>query len=313
MNKYNFDTIKARTDRIDSLNFDYAKQPKEYIDKCNLCGNDIFTIISHSDQFGFSVQSVMCNNCGLIMLNPRMTAKAYAKFYSDTYRPLVSAYHGRLINEETIQVEQKHYAKQLGDLLERIINQKKGVINLLDVGGSTGVIAFYLQQRFNCNATVIDPSKTELSNAKLLGLDVEMCTIEDYEHRRNQKFELITICQTIDHFLDIKSALKKIKKIMNPEGIIFIDIVDFRAYYLQNKSIEGSIKIDHPYYLTESTMESYLANIGFKVLVKNYASDHLHVGYVCTHSKPVPNIKVEKSELSDLSAEIRFIQNRYQP
>ena len=278
MKNHNIDIIRERTKRIDSVRFDYTKQPKEYINECNLCGDDIFTIISHSDQYGFSAETVMCNTCGLVMLNPRMTAKAYANFYSNTYRPLVSAYHDRLINEETIQVEQKHYARQLGDLLERVINRKKSSLNLLDIGGSTGVVAFYLQERFGCNATVLDPSPAELSNAKRLGLNVETGTIENYEYGKSQNFELITICQTIDHFLDIRFALKKIKKIMQPEGIVFLDIVDFRAYYLQNKSIEGSIKIDHPYYLTENTMEAYLTNIGFKVLLKNYAPDHLHVG-----------------------------------
>ena len=175
----NINTFKERTNRINSLGFDFTKQPKEYIDECNLCSNDIFTIISHSDQYGFSAQTVMCNTCGLVMLNPRMTAKAYANFYSNTYRPLVSAYHGRLINEETIQVEQKHYASHLGDILERVINRKKIALNLLDIGGSTGVVAFYLQERFGCNATVLDPSPAELSNAKRLGLNVE--TIDKLE------------------------------------------------------------------------------------------------------------------------------------
>ena len=184
-------------------------------------------------------------------------------------------------------------------------------MNLLDVGGSTGVVAFHLQKRFGCSATVIDPSISELSNAKQLGLNVEIGTIEDYQCRKNEEFDLVTICQTIDHFLDIRAALKKIKILMHPEGFIYLDIVDFRSYYLQNKSIESSTKIDHPYYLTENTIESYLAMVGFKVLLKNYAADHLHIGYVCTHGLPDSNIQIKKSEISSLRSEIRFIQNQY--
>ena len=97
---------------------------------------------------------------------------------------------------------------------------------------------------------------------------------------------------------------------MHPEGVCFLDIVDFRAHYLQNKSIENSIKIDHPYYLTESTMEAYFTKIGFKVLLKNYASDHLHIGYVCTHGMSNPSLGIEKSEIFAFKSEIRLIQNQ---
>ena len=69
---------------------------------------------------------------------------------------------------------------------------------------------------------------------------------------------------------------------MSDDGIFFVDIVDFRAAYRRNGSVEEAIKIDHPYYLTEATMEAFLNRAGLAVREVDYARDHLHVGFVCT-------------------------------
>jgi hypothetical protein len=61
----------------------------------------------------------MCRRCGLGFLSPRLTARVRA-FYEDVYRRSVSAYHGRRIDAETVQVDQRDYADELvGCLRER--------------------------------------------------------------------------------------------------------------------------------------------------------------------------------------------------
>src|SRR5687767_14679381 len=82
-------------------------------DRCNLCGASAFTVLTHRDRYGFPVTASACDRCGLVFLDPVMTAAAYSRFYAGTYRPLVSAYHGRLIDAHTIQGEQWQYAADL--------------------------------------------------------------------------------------------------------------------------------------------------------------------------------------------------------
>ena len=89
-----------------------------------------------------------CLRCGLVFLNPLMTSDAYAEFYADVYRPLVSAYHGRRIDAETIQDEQREYAAIRAELLAPHL-EGRGAKALLDVGGSTGVVAHHLKERFD--------------------------------------------------------------------------------------------------------------------------------------------------------------------
>src|SRR5687768_1573528 len=100
----------TRTERIAALGFDYAGQPKNAVERCNLCGGQRFVGITHRDRYGFAASAACCGGCGLVFLDPVMTADAYGAFYGGTYRPLVSAFHGRLIDAMTIQDEQQEYA-----------------------------------------------------------------------------------------------------------------------------------------------------------------------------------------------------------
>ena len=99
--------LEDRRARIGALGYDYAAQPKAAVATCNLCGTAEFVVLSHMDRYGYPTEAHACGRCGLVFLNPRMTAQAYGRFYDGTYRPLVSAFHGRLINAHTIQAEQR--------------------------------------------------------------------------------------------------------------------------------------------------------------------------------------------------------------
>ena len=90
-----------RRERIAALEYDYAAQPKQAQDACNLCGRSEFVILAHRDRYGYPAEAHACRHCGLVFLNPRMTAEAYGRFYDGIYRPLVSAFHGRLIDART--------------------------------------------------------------------------------------------------------------------------------------------------------------------------------------------------------------------
>lgn len=250
------------------LIFDYDAQPKEEVNVCNLCGDEVGLFIEQRDRYGFNVETAACD-CGLIFLDPRMTKEAYAKFYQGPYRALVSAFHGREINAETIQREQAEYAKDLTKFLVTFIDR---VGTILDVGGSTGVVGGTLGRFYNSRVTVLDPSTEELSKAAAAGHSCRLGMIEDFEPNGEQ-WELVLFCQTADHVLDLMGTLRKLRDCITPSGWLYVDIVDF------DKS--RTIKIDHPYYLTERTMQRYLESVGLGVVSVRYYEDNLHVGFLC--------------------------------
>ncbi len=298
---------RSRAARITALDYDYGAQPKRERRDCNLCGHDRFVTLSHRDRYGFDARAQGCLRCGFVFLNPVMTPEAYANFYREIYRPLVSAYHGRLIDAETIQDEQRTYARACAALLSPSLAGRE-VKTLLDIGGSTGIVAHHLKERFDLRATVIDPAPLELERARQLGLRTMTGFIEDYEFGE-ERFDLIVLCQTVDHLLDVAATLRKVRSLLREGGLFFLDIVDFRAAYRRNGSVEGAIKIDHPFYLTQETLEAFLRRTGFDTLHVDFAADHLHVGFVCMPGSSDPGFLVDPRSVSQQWHEIRSIQN----
>jgi SAM-dependent methyltransferase len=265
-------------------------------------------VVAHLDRYGYSIQTHACLRCGLVFLNPVMSGGAYQEFYSRVYRPLVSAYHGRAIDAKTVQAEQRSYAVDRANFVAPFMQGRNGG-TLLDVGGSTGVVASEFVRRFGFRGVVLDPSPEELAEASAAGLDTIAGLMEDFQPR-GEPFDLVLLCQTVDHLLDVGGTLRKIHDILRDGGLFYLDIVDFRAGYLKGQSIEGAVKIDHPYYLTEFTIEAYLLRAGFEVLRKAYAADHLHVGYLCRATDQRSDALPLTEDVARQWREIRFIQNR---
>jgi len=297
----------SRTERIGALGYDYPGAAKTRVASCNLCGGSVFVGLTHRDRYGYPASASGCSRCGLVFLDPVMTADAYAAFYINTYRPLVSAFHGRLIDARTIQQEQREYAVERGDLLAPYLEGRQ-YRTLLDIGGSTGVVADAFVRRFGLHGTVIDPAPLETVQAQALGLETIEGLIEHVDLGA-RRFDVVILCQTVDHLLDIAGTLARVRELLNPEGLFFVDIVDLRAAYLRNWSIEDAVKIDHPYYLTEATMVAYLTRAGFAVARSDYAADHLHVSYVARPATPRPDDLPTVSVADELWREIRFVQN----
>jgi len=302
---------EVRRSRIEALGFAYAAAPKREVESCNLCGEARFVVLTHRDRYGYPASAHGCTRCGLVFLNPVMTAGAYAAFYAETYRPLVSAYHGRRIDAETIQAEQADYACERGDLLEPFA-RSLATRTLLDVGGSTGVVAAELSRRFDLRATVLDPSPRELAHASARGLEAIAGLLESWEPGE-RRFGLVTLCQTVDHLLDLAGALAKVRRMLAADGLLFADIVDFRAAYLRHWSVEEAVKIDHPYSLTDETMTALLQRGGFEVLRRDYAADHLHVSFVCRPCAPQSSGLPAAAAVEALWREVRLVQNAPAP
>jgi hypothetical protein len=301
----------ARRARIDALSFDYAAQPTAAVAVCNLCGGAQFVVVSHRDRYGYPAAAHACYQCGLVFLNPRMTGEAYGRFYDGVYRPLVSAFHGRLIDADTIQGEQRDYARAAAAFIRPYV-EHAGLSTLLDIGGSTGVVAGHFASTFGLEGLVIDPAPLELERARALGLETATGLVESYDFG-GRRFDLVLICQTVDHLLDVSGTLSRVRELIANRGLLFVDIVDFRAAYLRQWSVEDAVKIDHPYYLTEAVMMACLRRAGFDVVRVEYAADHLHIGFACRPGAVVAEALPARSQVESFLAELRYVQNAPRP
>lgn len=270
-------TQTMTNERIAALGYDYGGQAALRPPACNLCGAREHAIeVAERDRYGYPATFVVCGRCGLGYLCPRLNATQYAHFYSEIYRPLVSAYHGRRIDAETVQLEQRDYAAGLAAFLLPLLPSSPRTI--LDVGGSTGVVASVLAGHLNARATVLDPSPAELAVARAAGMETIAGLVEDFDPG-DRSWDLVLLCQTIDHLLDVRSTLAALRRMTAPGGRAFVDIVDVDILVGRTGRIQRAVKIDHPYYLTRPTALALFTLTGFTIVAERVTDDG-HRGFV---------------------------------
>jgi 2-polyprenyl-3-methyl-5-hydroxy-6-metoxy-1,4-benzoquinol methylase len=273
--------VDGRAERIAALQYSYAKRAKEAVVSCNLCGSTEHAEAARTDRYGYPAILKVCTACGLGFLSPRMTAGEYADFYAHTYRPLVSAYHGRLIDAETVQDDQRGYTADLVEFLRGALPAPPETV--VDVGGSTGVVAGGVAGAFGSRATVLDPSPDELAVAEASGMETIAGFAEDYDPK-GRTWDLVLLCQTIDHLLDVSATLGALRRMLADDGRAFVDILDFELA-MERNGLEGAVKIDHPYYLTRATAHGFFERAGFEAVAERLSDDG-HWGLLVRGTEP---------------------------
>jgi SAM-dependent methyltransferase len=268
--------VETREGRIAALGWTPDPTRHEEVRRCNLCDGTRLVTVSQTDRYGFDQPAIVCAECGLGFLSPRLTEAAYADFYRATYRPLVSAYHGRTIDAATVQDEQRAYAAELVAFLRATLPAPPETI--LDVGGSTGVVADAVGKALGGIPTVLDPAPEELAVAAENGAETIQGFAEDLD-AAGRTWDLVLLCQTIDHLLDVRGTLEALRAATAPGGHAFVDILDLDYALDAQGTIERVVKVDHPYYLTRTTAQAFFSTTGFRVVAERLSHDG-HWGFV---------------------------------
>ena len=224
----------------------------------------------------------MCRRCGLGFLSPRLTAAEYGAFYERVYRPLVSAFHGRRIDAETVQLDQRRYAQELVGFLRQHLHTPPA--SVMDVGGSTGLVAGAVRDVFGSEATVLDPAPDELEVAASAGMETIAGFAEDFDPGE-RRWDLVLLCQTIDHLLDVRGTLESMRRMTADGGHAFVDVLDLLIAARKQGTVEGAAKIDHPYYLTHGTAIAFFLRAGYEPVAERLSDDG-HWGFVLRPAEP---------------------------
>lgn len=239
--------------------FDYAAQVTVPVPQCPVCETPQ---ASHPmiDRYGFTVGLSACQ-CGLVYLNPRMTAEGYHAFYRDVYRALLFERYGAV----TVEAPEACAARgrQIGHLLRQIGATGNA---LLDVGGGTGGVAAAIQDVIPVNSvTVLDPNDGELQAARARGYQTISGVVETQPPPTTQ-YDLIVCAQTADHWLEPLRALRWLRSALAPTGRLYIDIVDASEW--RKRQPLGHFKIDHPLYWVPQAFRLALARTGWRIVAR---------------------------------------------
>ncbi len=243
-------------------------------------------VISKEDRYGFPVRGAMCLTCGLIFMLDRFTAEGYARFYRrGDYRSLIASFKNKPQTIRRIRAAQKEYAANLIHSLEGHIAPETAH-RLLDIGGSTGLVAEEFVLRYGFNATIIDPAPDEVAAVKAPGVDTVVGSIETWD--AGEKFDLILLCRSIEHLFDLRAALTKIHHLLKPDGLLFCDIADFIEICRREGPPRATTKIDHCFWLCQETMTPIFRSMGFGLAAMFSTLPPDQVGFLFRKRPPAP-------------------------
>lgn len=235
--------------------------------KCHLCGSHRYAVIyktysgniakeekaykitEHSTDT--QLQIVRCKECDLVYLHPlpliTNLEHNYIRMLDEDY---IKEEKGRRLSAQFILKELKKY-KKCG--------------RLLDIGCATGFLLDEARKQ-GWQVYGIELSNWAVDFAKnRLGIEnIFQGTLNDANYSDNF-FDVVVIKDTLEHLIDIKGILVEIKKILKPDGLLYISTPNFDS--LASKIFRTkwwNINQSHIYYFTRKTLFKMLDLTGFR-------------------------------------------------
>lgn len=186
-----------------------------------------------------------CSDCTHQFLNPQPSWNEVEPYY-DIY-----AKFDPNRDDPRLDGPELETARASGNLRHIAIQSSK---RLLDVGCNTGKF-IRLAKKLGMDVTGIEPRDYAASAAKANGLNVFNGTLEDFATQSNEKFDIITANQVIEHVPNPIETLSTMRDLLSPSGYIWISVPN--AGYPLARSLMGHWhSTDIPLHLMQFTPKS---------------------------------------------------------
>jgi SAM-dependent methyltransferase len=210
-------------------------------------------LASH-DRNLLGVITVGCNCCGLVQTNPRPSVAGLDTFYRDHYRFFYQGatepdqvYITSLNKDHRLAYTAEFFLQTLALSLDAAV---------LDFGcGEGSLFAALRKAGFIGNFYGVELNSSFGEYASKYG----DATVSSAIHSREQ-VDLAVVNHVLEHLHDPIGTLREIRKLIKPNGYIYVDVPDAEEY--------GSIydlHIAHIYHFTERTLKQIVQQAGFLV------------------------------------------------
>ncbi len=251
---------------------------------CPLCKKDDATVIGRNSRGGIQINTVICNTCTLIYLNPRLSQKKYKEFYATgDYLKFLQVVKGRKSEESDSKEESDHKflrRKEAGCFIAK--KYFKDFLSTrdiyFDIGCGFGGILAGVRDVCQCEIAGNEPALFCAEYAqKRLNAPIVQCAVEDLEQKEGEaywhKCKLVSILSTLRHVDNPCLCLMVANKLLMEGGYLYIEVADLiRKMALTGKTLESFSTIDHPYNYHNYNLQYLLSMCGFSVVRFTYKS-----------------------------------------
>jgi len=212
------------------------------------CGADNYKVITQKDRYGIDYSLCLCQECGILYSNPRMTDESFKKFYEDDYRNIYSD-RGEISDIQNAT----HGNDRIKKLIDRLVEdfELTEIKTVYEIGCGNGS---NLYQFKGCKCVGVDYDRSIVRNN---GIDLRFGGIEVLEGL-NEKADLIIMNHVLEHMTDIERDLKRIHALLNDKGLLYISVPP-----LYGSDPKQLIQNAHNYQFTGSSLEYVMTVCGF--------------------------------------------------
>lgn len=242
----------------------------ETVDVCQ-CGSHDLEQIAAMDRFGLPFGAYICKDCGLLVTSPRMTSDALPYYYDNYYHTLN---YGHLHMHE----QQALFMLGQGEKIYNIIKPhlKGKSVDVLEIGAGTGNVLKELKEAAKNDDTEIIETGTEYSSDCLAecaknGVKAIYGDL-DTMLEKDGKFDLIILSHVFEHFIGLKDELDKIKRLLRPEGLLYIEVpglLNINNINTYNFDFLEYLIHAHMYNFCEASLRNIVEKEGFTALSIN--------------------------------------------
>lgn len=234
----------------------------ERLDQCPVCKSGHYNNFLICKDYAVSQESfaiVECRKCNFKFTNPRPTADSLDKYYSSENYISHTNKGNNLINSVYKIARYFTINKKV-----KFISNFHSSGNILDLGCGTGMFIKKAKEK-GWNVLGVEPNALarEKVNEKMKPFVYN--TIKDIKLKKH--FHVITLWHVLEHIPDIEATLKKLKKLLHPEGKIIIAVPNcnsWDAHYY--KAYWAAYDVPrHLYHFSPSSIKNLLTLHKFKL------------------------------------------------
>ena len=249
--------------------------------QCNICGSKKQFKIFEDLKRKNTLTIVMCEDCSLVYINPRISENDYKKLYKIDYQ---ADRHGVFDYNQAIErLHKKGSYENKKTSLKNFLNYINKNSHVLDIGAGWGTLLRAIKDRFGCDVTGIETSEIASSVGRQhYGLNIHNQTLEDYlsSDDVHVKFDFIILNHVLEHFMDPYSRLLDIKKkLLSTRGFLYVAVPNIAN---PDESLDRFFHIEHCYYFSPMTINQLFQKAGFKIV--NMDIDKNEARYIVSDS-----------------------------
>lgn len=231
---------------------------------CPICQIENQEVLSEKDRYGLYMPVVICKDCGLIRTSPRMNQKAYNQFYNIEYRPL---YVGT--EKPTAYFFEQQYVR--GKRMVDLIQQHQKITSetfVVEIGcGAGGILKSFKDKGAQVFGNDLGEKYIQYGK-ETHNLNLQSGTIHDLD--LDQKANVIVYSHVMEHILDPVKELEKVKEILDPNGLLYIEVPGIKNLATNYKSnFLAYLQNAHTFHFSLSSLQNLLKQLGFELITGN--------------------------------------------